>query len=127
MSHISRIKTRMVEKEYILAALQDLGYHFEEGPRKITGFGQQSAPVQIRVKPRLIGNEIGLHQAGDAWEIVADWWGVIGTNRKEFTEKLAQRYAYHATKAQLAQQGFDLVGEETSEDGQIRLVLRRMA
>ena len=31
MSHFSRIKTQMVEKEYLLLALKDAGYSCEEG------------------------------------------------------------------------------------------------
>lgn len=39
---------------------------------------------------------------------------------KNFFQKLQQRYAYHATRAKLAEQGFDLV-EETQEGNRIHL------
>jgi hypothetical protein len=38
-----------------------------------------------------------------------------------------QRYAYHVARAKLEAQDFALVTEETQQDGQIPLVLRRMA
>ena len=38
-----------------------------------------------------------------------------------------QRYAYHATRAKLEAQGFDLVEETQEEGGRIHLRLRRMA
>ncbi len=38
-----------------------------------------------------------------------------------------QRYAYHASRAKLEQQGFNMVEEKVEDTGQIRIVLRRMA
>ena len=126
MSHISRIKTQMVEKEFLLKALKDLGYPYEEGDLEVKGFGGQHTPVEIKLPLRL-SNDIGFHKSGQAYEIVADWYGVRNLKQKEFTEHVMQRYAYHATCSKLEEQGFTLVNEENQKDGQIRLVLRRMA
>ena len=41
--------------------------------------------------------------------------------------KLTQRYAYHVAKDTLEEKGFDLVEEETEENQEIHLMLRRMA
>ncbi|HZW04363.1 MAG TPA: DUF1257 domain-containing protein [Anaerolineaceae bacterium] len=49
-----------------------------------------------------------------------------GIKQRDFEQKLAQRYAYHAARSKMEQQGFDLV-EEAQEGGAIRLVLRRTA
>ena len=35
MSHFTRLKTQMVEKEYLTQALRDLGYGYEEGSVKV--------------------------------------------------------------------------------------------
>lgn len=124
MSHISRIKTRMEVKEYLLKAIEDLGYKYEEGNLILSGFTDR---VQVDVKiPMRLSFDIGFRSTMNGFEMIADWWGVRGINRKEFTDKLMQRYAYHAAKARLEEQGFSLVSEENQADGQIRLVLRRM-
>jgi hypothetical protein len=125
MSHISRIKTRMVEKNYILTALQDLGYSVEEGDFKIKAFGGDEIKVEMKVNLKM-SNDIGFRKNGDHFEVIADWWGVRSIKKDAFVKQLTQRYAYHATKAKLEQQGFALVEEETKETGQIHLVLRRM-
>ncbi len=125
MSHISRLKTQIVEKEYLLQALQDLGYEYEEGDLKIGGI-LESTRAEIRVRLRM-SNDIGFRKAGDHYEIVADWWGVRGVKEKEFAGQVFQRYAYHAARARLERQGFALVEEQSKEDGQIRLVMRRTA
>jgi hypothetical protein len=126
MSHISRIKTQMVEKTFLLDALKDLGYAFEEGDFKIKAYGGDEVKVELRVKLKL-SNDIGLRKNAGHYEVVADWWGVRSKKKDAFVNQLTQRYAYHATKAKLEQQGFALVEEETQETGQIRLVLRRLA
>ncbi|HZY87112.1 MAG TPA: DUF1257 domain-containing protein [Gemmataceae bacterium] len=125
MSHFSRIKTRMVERQHLLAALRDLGHTPEEGDVKARGFGIGKAKVEIKV-PTKSGYDIGFRHTEQGYEVVADWWGVKGTQQKDFLQKLQQRYAYHAARAKLEEQGFTLVSEE-QEGGRIRLVLRRMA
>lgn len=126
MSHFSRLKTQIVEKEFLLMALDDLGYAHEEGQLSVRGFGGQQMTVEVKVPVRL-SNDIGFRKSGENYEIVADWWGVRGIKEKEFAQKVMQRYAYHVTRAKLEQQGFALVEEQVKETGQIHLVLRRMA
>lgn len=113
MSHISRIKTQIVEKTLLLKALQDLEY-------PVTDEGE-TVKVPIR-----FSYPIHFERRGQTYEIVADWWGVRGVKRAEFVNQVLQRYAYHVARAKLEEQGFDLI-EEVQEKGQIRLVLRRVA
>lgn len=125
MSHITKIATQMAEREFLLAALQDLGYKYEEGNLTISGFGTNKVQVEIKIDLRL-SYDIGFRKNGQFFEIVADWWGVRGVQKEDFTRQLLQRYAYHAARNRLEEQGFTLVDEQTDK-GEIRLVLRRMA
>jgi hypothetical protein len=125
MSHFSRIKTKIVEKELLIAALKDLGYEIDEGELSVKGFGGNRSDVEIRAKGKQYGYDIGFQRSGDTYDIVADWFGVRGTRQKDFTDQLNQRYAYHATRVKLETQGFALV-DEVNENGQIRLLLRRL-
>ncbi len=125
MSHFSRLKTQIIEKEYLLQALSDLGYQYEEGEMSVRGFNGNHAKVEVVIH-RPLSYDIGFRRAGDSYEIVADWFGVLGLKQKDFANQVMQRYAYHATRAKLEEQGFTLVQEET-EKGQVRMVLRRMA
>src|SRR5512138_3561677 len=126
MSHFSRIQTQFVDKDFLKQAIKDLGFTYEEGEQTVSGFGGQKTPVDIRIKLPL-SYDIGLRKKGSTYEIVADWFGVRGINQKDFTERLMQRYAYHASRARLEEQGFAMVEEKVEETGQIRIVLRRMA
>ncbi len=125
MSHFSSIKTKIVEKEYLLQALDDLGYVYQDSPGKIKGWGRESRKVDIRVKSGL-RYRIGFQSTADGYTITADWM-TIKEKKQAFADKVMQRYAYHATKATLAKQGFDLVSESVNEEGKIHLVLRRTA
>lgn len=123
MSHITRIKTQIVEKEFLLQALTDLGYRYVEGDLEIGAASASRVKVQIKVLLRL-SLDIGLRLTPQGYEIVADWWGVRGVKQATFTNALLQRYAYLATRARLEAQGFALV-DETTQDGQVHLTLRR--
>lgn len=123
MSHFSHIKTQMVEKEYLLQALRDLGYAVEEGDLSIGGFGRQKANVEIRVQTK--GYAVGFDRTAGGYQLVGDWFGVKGISRTRFLREVTQRYAYNATRARLEEQGFALVDEDRQADGRIHLVLRR--
>ena len=91
----------------------------------LQGFRGQNTEVDIRVL--LNGSyDIGFHKSGNTYEAVADWSHVRGVKQKDFLNQVSQRYAYHAAKAKLEAQGFTLVEEQTSNTGQIRLLLRRI-
>lgn len=127
MSHFTSIKTKMKDKPLVLKSLQDLGLSYEEGDNlTVRGFAGQRMLVDIKINLQF-SYDIGLRQRENGYELVADWFGVRGVNQEDLTQKLNQRYAYHATRTQMEAQGFDMVEEKVEETGQIRLVLRRMA
>jgi hypothetical protein len=116
MSHITRIKTKIIDRDFLLQSLVDLGYAYEGGKK---------ANVSIKVNLRM-SQDIGFMKVGDSYELIADWSGVRHLKKKDFTRQLFQRYAYIAARTKLEMQGFTLVNEEIEQKGQIRLVLRRM-
>jgi hypothetical protein len=127
MSHFTRLKTRLKVREHLIAALEDLGYECEEGTVEVRGFGGNRTSVDIRVRTKSAGYDIGFRRNGGGYELVADWWGIREWTQESFLGAVTQRYAYRAARAALEQeQDFSLVSEEVDEDGRIRLVLRRM-
>ena len=71
-------------------------------------------------------HHIGFCKTGDNYEIVADWWGIKGIKKTDFQQKVTQRYAYQVATTKLAEQGFNLITEDTQKDGRIHLVMRRV-
>jgi hypothetical protein len=115
MSHITRIRTQMVEQEYLTKALDDLGYTYEV-----------ERGDQVRVElPGFLRRRVLFSKRGDAYELVGDFWG-MGNKPQEMLKQLTPRYAYHATMAKLSEQGFTLASEEREPNGRVRLLLRRV-
>ena len=125
MSHFTTIKTKIVEKEYLKQALSELGHNYQEGNVKIRVYQGIQAPVAIKILTKNTGYDIGFRQSDNAYEIIADWWGIKDVKQDRFLQQVSQRYAYHAAKAKLEERGFSLVSEETQEGERIHLVLRR--
>jgi len=126
MSHFTHIKTTMVEKGLIISALKDMGYVIKDGNAQIRGFGGKKTDVEIRISTGNFSYDIGFRKSEDAYELVADWWGVKGINKDEFLRNVTQRYAYNAAVSKLQEQGFSLVSEEGKIGNKVHLVLRRM-
>lgn len=118
MSQIIRIrKTQMIEREYLLRALEDLGLAWEENA--------QMGPVgnRRRVEIKVRGRNVGFHKSGDSFRMFS--FQMPSSSR--FLQKVTQRYVYHVTRAKLEAQGFAVASEEVEQGGKIHLVLRRMA
>ena len=126
MSHFTRLRTQMVQKEFVIAALKDLGFTAEVGELEVRGYGGNRTRVEIRVPTSWHEYDIGFRKVGQTYEMVADWYGIHGISRKQFSRDLARRYAYHAARAKLQEQRFELVEETVEQDGRIHLVVRRM-
>ena len=127
MSHFTTVKTRLVIREHLLAALRDLKLQFEEGDVRVRGHLAQTERADIRIPTRNPEYDIGFRQVGEAFECIADWEGVRGFKQATFLQQVTQRYAYHAACQKLSEQGFALASEEVSKEGRIHLVLRRSA
>mgnify|MGYP000574965696 CR=1 FL=1 len=135
MSHITSLKTKLVDKDTLLKALGDIEsiveiISQESNELFLKGSNDQKYAVDIKVITKL-GSEIGFRKRLGSYEIIADWWRVLGINKKTFTQQLNQRYAYHAALSKLSEQGFTLIREEIETEGKdkgkVRLLLRRIS
>ncbi len=126
MSHFTSLRTRIVSKEHLEQALQELGFEYEEGEMEIRGYQGIRTMVEIRVPTGNPDYQIGFRRKGDAYELVADWYGIADVDREEFVSTVTQRYAYIVAKEQLEQQNFTVVEENVGADNTIHLTVRRM-
>lgn len=125
MSHLTRMKTSMMVKEYIVAALKDMGYEYQEGALRVRDYLGRRARVAMRINTGTKGYDIGIAKRKEGFEVVADWWGIKGIEQETFMRTLKRRYAYHATRGELEKRGFAVVNEEMGEEGKLHLTLRR--
>jgi hypothetical protein len=138
MSHFTTLRTQITDVDCLKKALVDLGFPTVEvhaTPQHLYGYQGDVRPdtAEVIVRRRHVGfasNDLGFKRRADgAFDAVVsayDRSGVSGFSHA-WLDRLSQRYAYHVALKKLAEQGFALAQEETSADGRVRLVLRRMA
>lgn len=125
MSHFTTMKTRLVNRKYLVAALKDLGFQPQEGSVMIRGYEGQETEVEVKVPTGNPEYDLGFRKVGKTYELVADWYGITDIRAKSFMAQLLQRYAYHAVSAQVQARGFEIVEDESLRDHTIHLTLRR--
>ena len=136
MSHFSKIKTNIQNKEYLVKALKQMNYNVQVGNYKCKGYQGQTTNVEILLE--LPGTEynIGFKNNDGKYELVADWYGIKNVNSDSLINnitsevtmienKIKQEYAYSSTIEKLKDQGFSL-DEEIREEGEIRIKLTRI-
>lgn len=126
MSHFTTLKTRIVSKEHLKRALDDLQIQYEEGSLEIRGYQGIRTAVDIKIPSANADYDLGFRKSGGTYELVADWYGLPDLDRQEFLGRIAQRYAYLVAKEQLESQDFTVVEEEVLSDNTIHITVRRM-
>jgi len=134
MSHFTVIQTQIIDDEALLAGLSDLGFKQLERHEIATplyGVLGDIRPqtVEVVIRRQFIGagsNDIGFkRQENGSYNAIISAYDRQRFNG-EWLNKLSQRYAYHLTKSQLAEQNFTLISEESQADGRIHLLVRRV-
>lgn len=130
MSHYSRIKTQFHNREALVASLKNLGYEVATDTVIRGHHGEHTVDIAAKTAN---GYGIGFVKSSDGtFDMVADWWGVTGTDERKVTQELAQaagtiqkEYAMKMVLEQAAKDGFEVVSQTEEQDGSLRIVVRR--
>lgn len=134
MSHYSKIKTHIVEKDLLLKTLRSMGYEHvrsSSGPQPLYGYRGDRRPEKAHVIIRReyltpASNDIGfLRKAqGNYVAIVSEYdLEMLG---KDWVDKVYQQYAELAVTAKLEKEGFDVFERKVDQATQkVHLVLMR--
>lgn len=123
MSHFTKVKTKITELLFLKKAISDMDLAYEEGKLKAKGWLWKRAKADLII-PTKSGYDIGFKYNGSSYDLVADWDSINDVDQKTFVNELNQRYAYNVVSDTLAQQGF-MVMEEKTEDGKIKMTMRK--
>ena len=130
MSHFSRLKTIIKDKEVLEDTLKDLGYNIRLSS-SISGFAGTTTNVELAISmPK--GYDIGFvrNNAG-TFDIVADFWGVdnharnkLNRDLKTVENRIKRDYSIKKVLKETSKQGFEVV-EKEEKDGTMRITVRR--
>nr|QUE28509.1 Ycf35 [Porphyrostromium boryanum] len=125
MSHFSKIKTIIKDREMLKLSLTDLGLDFDASHSSITGYDSNILPVEIIIN-QTNGYSFGFTWSGSEYELVVDpqfWrqpWSI-----ESFLERLTQSYAYHSINKEGQASGFEKVNQKLNSNGAIKLTFQR--
>jgi hypothetical protein len=130
MSHYSRVKTQFRHREALIACLKNLGYAVETDTVIQGHHGEHTVDIAVR---KAKGYGVGFVKGPDGtYDMVADWWGVAGTDERKITQELQaqagtiqKEYAKRMVIEQAAIDGFEVVSQTEEPDGTLRIVVRR--
>ena len=124
MSHISVVQTRLMDRDMLLEALQQLGYVVNQAENLEIRSLDRTLKVDFLVEIPYSA-PIGFRKSKTGYKIAADWFR-IQLDPTKFRHQVLQKYAYLSVRKTLSEQGFQIAQEEKDEKNQIHLVLRRM-
>jgi len=134
MSHFLRIQTQLREREHLLKALEEVnvtrnyGYRLTQGQNLIVrGYAGQQERAEIVVHASA-NYDIGFRRQNEAYEMVADWWGVERNSpiRKDtFVPEINYHYNYSLILDQLRNDDRQIEENHLQPDGR-RIIIARI-
>ncbi len=126
MSHFTNIKTKIKHKDFLIKALNTLGYNVQENVTlEVAGsHGIDHPKFDVEVS---IANDIGFKQQKDGtFQLVAEldtWKELVPVER--FIQQVTQAYAKCIVVDTVKDQGFEVVTEQKNSENTIEIVVEK--
>ena len=126
MSHFTKLKTKIIDKECLLKALRNLNYTFEENST-IRGYNRRTRKGNVVIKTN--GEfDVGFvrNSNQESFQILADWYGAaqaIGSNRRDFVNTIQKEYATTKVLHELRKKGYRIRSRSINDTGEIKLLV----
>ena len=124
---MNKIKTKLYNLETLKKSLSDLNVAWTVQATSVRGYQNATHEAELIIQQNN-NHDIGFKWNGTEYELVTDlmFWSQE-TSVDKFLNRINQRYAYNSIIGVSEKEGFNFTQTETSEDGSIRLVLRRFS
>lgn len=127
MSHITKVKTRLKDKQILCETLKKIGYHLHEGGVIISAYrSRQRQKVEMVAEKN--GKRLGFRRSvsdDNCYEILADWETQKG-GREEIVNEIFQIYSSEKVIKTARLKGYSLMQNRTNRNGQIEITLRKV-
>ena len=124
MSHFSKIKTKIKKKDFLIKALNTLGYEVQENVLLQNPDDHDHKQWNVEVA---VTDDVGFQRSQDGTlELVAEldaWKEPFPVER--FLQKVTQAYAKHIVVETVEEKGFSVVTESKSVDNTIEIVAEK--
>jgi hypothetical protein len=135
MSHFTRVRTTLRDRDTLAAALRATGYpvvEVHDNPQLLHGWGSQTARAEVVVRRAHVPGGSAMGDFGFARQPDGLFTVVIDSmderrNGPGWLPKLTQAYGHAAALKYAQEHGYDVVTDEVEGDGTRRLTLRRYA
>ena len=124
MSHFTCVKTKIKKKDFLIKALNTLGYEAQENVLLDNPDDHDHKQWNVEVA---VTDDVGFKRSQDGTlELVAelDTWN-LDVPVSRFIDKLTQQYAIENIKTQTVEKGYDVESEVKNLDGSVELVVTR--
>ena len=128
MSHFTKLRTKMIDKECLVKTLKNLNYNVEENST-IKGYGGRTHKGEIVIKTRR-GYDIGFVKStrNSSYEIIADWYGAANAigkkSQADFLKEVVKEYAVTKVLQEIRKKGYRLKSRQFIEDtGEVKLLV----
>lgn len=126
MSHFTKLKTKILDKECLLKTLKNLNYEFEENS-SIRGYNRRTRTGDIAIKTKGEFNVGFVRKSSDMpFQILADWYGAaqaIGCSRTEFVNRVQREYATTKVLHELRKKGYRIKSRSVNDTGELKLLV----
>ena len=124
MSHFTCVKTKIKKKDFLIKALNTLGYEAQENVLLENPDDHDHKQWNVEVA---VTDDVGFKRSQDGTlELVAelDAWD-LDVPVSRFIDKLTQQYAIENIKTQTVEKGYNVESEVKNLDGSVELVVTR--
>lgn len=127
LSHFTKLKTKMLDKECLAKALKNLNYNVMENTT-IRGYGRRTRNGYLVIKTHGTFDVGFIKSSNDgSFEIVADWYGAakaIGKSRGDFLKEVQKEYAVTKVLHEIRKKGYRLKSRQHIENtGEVKLLV----
>jgi hypothetical protein len=127
MSHFTKLRTKMIDKECLVKTLKNLNYNVLENS-VIQGYGGSTRKGDIVIKTHR-SYDVGFIKStcDGSFEIVGDWYGAasaIGKCQRDFLKEVQKEYAITKVLQEIRKKGYRLKSRQFIENtGEVKLLV----
>jgi hypothetical protein len=127
MSHFTKVRTQLTERETLKLAMErTLKWPVLED-QIVRGYNGNAVTAQLVARNPSAHYDVGFarQRDGEAFELVADFYGLTRLDPDTLTRDISQNYALTILEQEAAAIGYAMGEAVVEEDGSIRVVLNQ--